>query len=59
MLKQAGRIDLVDVGRGKYFRILASVVADGKDLAAILIEKGVGCSICPGAEKPKVGVNNA
>ncbi|MEE8448006.1 MAG: thermonuclease family protein [Thermodesulfobacteriota bacterium] len=41
MLSQAGRIDLVDVGRGKYFRILADVVADGKDLAAVLIEKGL------------------
>lgn len=41
MLKEADRIDLVEVGRGKYFRILASVVADGKDLAAILLEKGL------------------
>ena len=57
-MAQAGRIDLVDVGRGKYFRVLASVVADGKDLSAILLAKGLAVRY-GGAEKPKVGVNNA
>ena len=41
ILSQASRIDLVEVGRGKYFRIVASVVADGKELSAILLEKGL------------------
>ena len=40
ILKQASRIDLMGVGRGKYFRILASVVADGQDISIILIENG-------------------
>lgn len=40
-LSKAGRIDLVDVGRGKTFRISASVVADGKDLAGVLVKKGL------------------
>ena len=51
MLSQAGRIDLVDVGRGKYFRILADVVADGKDLSAILLEKGLAVRYKGGRKK--------
>ena len=39
VLKNAQRIDLKDASRGKYFRIVAKVEADGVDLAAYLIVK--------------------
>ena len=39
MLEQARRIDLLDAERGKYFRILARVVADGKDIGQTLIDR--------------------
>lgn len=42
VLKRASRIDLRDAKRGKYFRILARVSADGQDVAALLIRKGHG-----------------
>ena len=51
ILSQASRIDLVEVGRGKYFRILASVVADGKDLGAILIERKLAVKYSGGRKK--------
>ena len=34
--------DLVDVKRGKYFRIVATVLADGVDVAAALVKNGLG-----------------
>lgn len=40
MLKGAPRIDLVDVERGKYFRIIATVIAHGLDVGKMMIEKG-------------------
>jgi micrococcal nuclease len=40
-LKNAKRIDLENTERGKYFRILANIVADGKDLSTLMIEKGL------------------
>jgi len=39
ILKNAKVINLVDVGRGKYFRVTAQVVVDGLDLGEFLIEK--------------------
>jgi len=41
MLGQARRIDLLDVERGKYFRIVARVVADGKDVGQTMIDRGM------------------
>ena len=41
MLGQARRIDLVDAERGKYFRVVARVVVDGKDIGASLINRGL------------------
>ncbi len=41
LLTNARTIRLHRIGRGKYFRILADVEFDGKDLAAILIEKNL------------------
>lgn len=40
-LKNAKRIDLVDVGRDKYFRILADVIVDGKNLGELLIKNNL------------------
>ena len=42
VLRNAGRIDLVDAERGKYFRIVATVQADGRNVAALLIARGLG-----------------
>lgn len=35
-------IQLIDVERGKYFRIVATVKANGLDVAAALIQRGLG-----------------
>ena len=32
-------ITLTEVGRGKYFRLVANILADGKDLSKILLDK--------------------
>ena len=40
-LKDAERIDLKNMGRGKYFRIVADVYADGENLAEALIDSGM------------------
>ncbi len=39
VLKNAKRIDLKNASRGKYFRIVAKVEADGVDLSAYLVVK--------------------
>lgn len=41
LLKNARRIDLVNVARDKYFRILADVQVDGKDLKEILLKNNL------------------
>ena len=42
-LTKAKRIDLVDVGRGKYFRVLADVIYDGnKSLGDLLLRRKLG-----------------
>lgn len=38
LLKNAIRVDLSDVDRDKYFRVLADVKIDGQDLKAVLIK---------------------
>lgn len=38
-LKNAKRIDLTNVAREKYFRILADVIADGQSVGEILLQK--------------------
>lgn len=37
-LKRAKRIDLENIGKDKYFRILADVKIDGKDAASLLVK---------------------
>jgi len=39
ILSNAKKIELLDVERGKYFRLLVRIEADGKDLSALLLEK--------------------
>lgn len=39
ILSQAKRIDLKDIGRDKYFRLLADVVADGVSLKSLLLKE--------------------
>ena len=41
ILKEAERIDLKNMGRGKYFRIVADVYVDGENLAEALIDSGM------------------
>ena len=41
MLKGAKRIDLLRPERGKYFRIVADIMADGTDVGAALIRQGL------------------
>jgi micrococcal nuclease len=41
LLSEAHQIDLLDMQRGKYFRIVANVSIDGQDLSKILIDKGL------------------
>jgi len=41
ILKDAERIDLKNMERGKYFRIAADVIVDGENLGDILVESGM------------------
>lgn len=40
-LINAKRIELIDVKRGKYFRLIADVNIDGQDLASALLQHGL------------------
>ncbi|QDP68085.1 MAG: hypothetical protein Unbinned5081contig1003_17 [Prokaryotic dsDNA virus sp.] len=42
ILKNAKRIDLKNIKRGKYFRIVADVIADGKSIKDILLKNKLG-----------------
>lgn len=41
VLKNARRIDLVNVQKDKYFRILADVLVDGRDLKQVLLKNNL------------------
>ncbi|MCZ6730573.1 MAG: thermonuclease family protein [SAR324 cluster bacterium] len=51
LLRDAQRIDLVDAERRKYFRIVATVQADGRNVAALMIERGLARSYRGGKRK--------
>ncbi len=51
-LEQAQSITLKNVERGKYFRIVATVEADGQDVADLLIQEGLAVPY-DGETKPK------
>ena len=40
-LRQATVIDLREVERGKYFRVVAEVIADGENLSDVLLARGL------------------
>ena len=56
ILKDAERIDLKNMGRGKYFRIVADVYVDGENLAEALIDSGMAVKY-DGGKKILAGVN--
>jgi len=41
ILKDAEQVDLKNIERGKYFRIVADVFVDGESLSDLLIEAGM------------------
>jgi micrococcal nuclease len=41
-LHNAKRVELHNLGRDKYFRVLADVIIDGSNLTELLIKKGLG-----------------
>lgn len=51
LLKNAKRIDLQNVSRGKYFRIVADVIIDGKSLSYYLLKNGLAYSYDGGTKK--------
>ena len=54
LLVNASRIDLVNTGRGKYFRIVADVIIDGKlNLKDTLLQKGLAYEY-DGGRKQKI-----
>lgn len=53
VLKQAKRIDLINVERDKYFRILADVMVDGKSVKEILLKNQLAVAY-DGGTKSKV-----
>ncbi len=51
LLKTAKRIDLKNIQRGKFFRIVANVVIDGKPLFRYLLKNGLAYSYDGGTKK--------
>lgn len=51
LLKNAKKIDLVNIKRGKYFRIVADVQIDGKSLTSMLLEQKLAYSYDGGTKK--------
>jgi endonuclease YncB( thermonuclease family) len=49
-LGKAKCIDLINPGRGKYFRIVADVVADGKSVKNILLNRGLAVEYSGGTK---------
>ncbi|MBF0416961.1 MAG: thermonuclease family protein [Magnetococcales bacterium] len=50
LLRTSGHIALKDVGRDKYFRIVARVVADGVDVGERLLQEGLAVPYEGGAK---------
>lgn len=51
LLKNAKRIDLTNIQRGKYFRVVADVLIDGKSLSDYLLKNGLAYSYDGGTKK--------
>ena len=58
LLKNAKRIDLKNIKRGKYFRIAADIEYDGKNLASILIKNKLAYEYYGGKKKKGWGSVN-
>jgi endonuclease YncB( thermonuclease family) len=43
-LRRANKVELRNMKRGKYFRIVADVYVDGKDLGTMLVDNGLAVS---------------
>lgn len=52
LLKKAKKITLKNTGRDKYFRILADIDADGKDVASALMAAGLAVKYDGGTKVP-------
>ena len=50
-LREAKKIELRDIQRGKYFRLLASVFVDGVSLGDLLIREGLAVPYDGGTKK--------
>ena len=53
ILKDAKKITLNNMKRGKYFRIAADVIVDGENLADILIQAGLAIEYNGGKKSHK------
>lgn len=51
LFKNAKRIDLQNIERGKYFRIVADVILDGKSLSHYLLKNGLAVSYNGGTKQ--------
>lgn len=51
LLKRAQRIDLTEIDRDKYFRVLANVIVDGRNLKDILIKENLAYEYHGGKKK--------
>lgn len=53
LLKRAQRIDLTEIDRDKYFRVLANVIVDGRNLKDVLIKENLAYEYY-GGKKEKI-----
>lgn len=51
LLIQASKIDLINVSRGKYFRVVADVIIDGNSLSDYLLKNGYAYAYDGGTKK--------
>ena len=54
-LKKAGKIKLINVKRGNYFRIVATIIADGVDMNALIVKHGLGVKYDGGKKRHSFG----
>ena len=52
MIREAARVDLADPRRDKYFRLGAQVIADGRNISAMLLAEGLAVPYFGGTKAP-------
>ena len=57
MLKKARNIELHNIKRGKYFRIVSDVIVDGKSIGKELIKSRLAYPYYGGSKKISIGVS--